>query len=246
MDKVLKIGQASAVGSIQLFIGRIVSTIILAVGTIMLGLFILESDYGLYVVALIPATTFLLFQDWGLGSAVTRYCAKCRSVNEESALRKVILSGFIFEAATGLALTVLGIVTANFVASNLFGKPESVFLIALASITILSSAIGVVPSGVFVGFENMKISSWLLILLSLIQGLAAPLLVFLGFGALGALIAFTMGSVVTGIVSTILMYFLFYRKLPRTKFNMSDIARTLKSLLSFPQWNVFRASNGLD
>jgi hypothetical protein len=64
MDKALKMGRASATGSFQLFIGKIISTVILTVGTIILGIFILEGDYGLYAIALIPATTMLLFQDW--------------------------------------------------------------------------------------------------------------------------------------------------------------------------------------
>jgi hypothetical protein len=61
----LKMGRVSATGSFQLFIGKVLSTVILAVGSIIVGIFILESDYGLYTIALIPATTMLLFQDWG-------------------------------------------------------------------------------------------------------------------------------------------------------------------------------------
>ena len=40
MGKALGMGKASDTGSFQLFIGKIVATVILAVGTIILGLFI--------------------------------------------------------------------------------------------------------------------------------------------------------------------------------------------------------------
>ena len=73
MDKASKMDRASATGSFQLFIGKIVSTVILAVGTIILGIFILEGDYGLYAIALIPAITMLLFQDWGIDAAIATY-----------------------------------------------------------------------------------------------------------------------------------------------------------------------------
>ena len=72
MDKALEMGQASATGSLQLFVGKIVSTVALAIGIIVLQLFIQQSDYGLYTVALVPAATFLLFQDWGIGSAMAQ------------------------------------------------------------------------------------------------------------------------------------------------------------------------------
>jgi hypothetical protein len=78
MKKALEMGRTSAAGGFQLFLGRVISTVIMAVGTIILGGLILPSDYGLYTVALIPATTLMLFQDWGVSAALTRHCAKCR------------------------------------------------------------------------------------------------------------------------------------------------------------------------
>ncbi len=72
MDKATEMGKTSTVGSVQLFLGTSISTVIRAVGAIILGLFILPGDYGLYAVALIPAATLSLFQDWGIGSALTK------------------------------------------------------------------------------------------------------------------------------------------------------------------------------
>ncbi len=59
MDKATEMGKTSAIDSLQLFLGTSISTIIRAVGAIVLGIFILPGDYGLYVVALIPTTTLL-------------------------------------------------------------------------------------------------------------------------------------------------------------------------------------------
>ena len=82
MDKATEMGKTSAFGSLQLFFGTSISTVIRAVGAIVLGLFISPGDYGLYAVALIPTTTLALFQDWGIGSALIRYFAKYRATNE--------------------------------------------------------------------------------------------------------------------------------------------------------------------
>ena len=101
MDETLKLGKDSATGGLHLFFGKTLSTVILAVGTIVLGWFILEGDYGLYAIALIPAATLLLFQDWGVGQAMTRYCAQCRATNNEGTLRKIIVAGLTFEVASG-------------------------------------------------------------------------------------------------------------------------------------------------
>ena len=102
MEKAVKMGKTSATGSFQLFVGRIISTLLLAIGTIIVGLYIQEGDYGLYTIALVPAATLLLFQDWGVGPALTKYCANYRTSGKEKELRSLILSGVIFACVTGI------------------------------------------------------------------------------------------------------------------------------------------------
>jgi O-antigen/teichoic acid export membrane protein len=233
MDKASEMGQASAVGSLQLFLGVSISTVILAVGTIILGLFISQGDYGLYAVALIPATTILLFQDWGVGGALTRYCAKYRVTNEEVEQRKIIVAGLIFEVTTGLLLTIVSILLASFIAYTIFHKPESAFLIVVSSITIFTAAIGAATNGIFVGFEQMKLSRNTSIIQATVQGVLAPLLVYFGYGAMGAIIGYTLSSAAGAVISLIFLYFFIFRKLPKPRTNKSYIYQTLKPLLKF-------------
>jgi len=233
MDKATEMGKTSAVGSVHLFLGVSISTIILALGTIILGIIIVPGEYGLYIVALIPITTLSLFQDWGIGSALTRYCAKYRSTNEEVEQRNVIIAGLIFGVATGLILTVVSLLLANFFALTIYHKPASAFLITLASVTIFTGAINSGTGSIFTGFEKMKFNSYMDVIYATTQAVLAPLLVYLGYGAIGAIIGFTSATVVQAILSIIFLYFFILKKLPRFKTNMSEVVRTLKSLLSF-------------
>lgn len=233
MDTAIEIGKTSATGSFHLLIGKIASTVILAVGTIVLGALIAESDYGLYAVALIPSATFLLFQDWGVGTAIARQCAQFRKANKEADLRKTIIAGLTFEVTTALVLTIISVVTANFMASTVFDKPESTFLIAFASISIFSTALFTITQNVFVGFENMKLISLTLICQAIAQSVIAPLLVYSGYGALGALVGFTLGSVIASIIAFILLYFVILRKLKKETIQKSDITETLKPFLKY-------------
>lgn len=233
LDKATEMGQTSAVGSLQLFLSRTISTIILAVGTIIIGLFISQTDYGLYAVALIPSATFLLFQDWGVSTALTRYCAKCRSTNQEVELRKIISAGLIFEVATGIILTLLLILLANFMAVVTLGRPESTFLIAVSSITIFMSAIGSTSVSILMGFEKMKLVSYPAIVQSVVMGVLAPVLVVLGYGAVGVLMGYTVAIAVGSLVTFLLLYFSIIRKLPKFRLNRYAIREPLKSLMNF-------------
>jgi O-antigen/teichoic acid export membrane protein len=237
MDKALTMGKDSASGSFQLFIGKTLSTVILAVGTIILGVFIKEGDYGLYAVALIPAATILLFQDWGIGSAMTKYLAQYRSMNDEEDLRKVIKAGLTFEAVTGVVLTVVSLLMANLIASTVFNKPESAFLITVSSIAILFAALFTAAQSVFVGFERMELSSYTIICQAVAQGVLSPLLVYLlnpqGYGALGAILGYTLSFVVAGTVAPLLLYFTIFRKLAKNPTSKSNLTQTLKPLLRY-------------
>ena len=228
-----EMGKISASGSIYLFAGRIASTVIAAFGTIILGLLIIEGDYGLYAVALIPSTTLLLFQDWGVGSAITRQCAQSRVCNNEGNLRKIIIAGLTFEISTALLLTTISILTANFVASTVFGQPGSAFLMMIASISILSTSIFLVIQSIFVGFDKMQIIASVSIIQAIVQCVTAPVLVFLGYGALGAIIGSVLTSVAGSLVSFIMLYFFVFKRLPYVKINKHDLFETLKPLLHY-------------
>ena len=232
-DKVAEIGKISASGSFYLFAGRIASTVIAAIGTIILGLLILESDYGLFAVALIPSATFLLFQDWGVGPAITRQCAQFRANKTEGNLRKTIVAGLTFEISTALLLTVISILTATYIATSVFGQPSSAFLMIIASISILSASIFTVIQSIFVGFDKMKFIALVSIIQAIVQSVTAPVLVILGYGALGAMIGFILTSVVGCLISAVLLYTLIFKRIPRVTISKSDLSKTLKPLLRY-------------
>lgn len=233
MTKAVKMGKTSATGSFQLFVGKSISSIILALSSIIVGIYILQGEYGLYTIALVPSTIFLLFQDWGIGPALIRNCAKYRAAKKEGELRNVIVTGLAFEAATGLVLTLLLLLTASFMASTIYGKPESTFLIAISSITIMSSAIYVGCDSIFVGFERMKFSTIALIVSAIIQGLLSSLLVYLGLGAFGAVVGYTLGSLVSAVTAVLMLYFGIFRKIPSQNPNRKKFLQTLKPLLQY-------------
>ena len=226
-------GKISTYNSVQVFLGQSSSTVIRAVGAIILGLFILPADMGLYTVALIPSGTLSLFMDLGIGSALGRYCAKYRATNEEEEQRKVIIAGLTFGAVAGLVLTFVSLFLASFFATTMVHRPESTFLIALVSFTMLPGALGSAAVCVFVGFEQMKLNSYLSVISAIVYSLLAPLLVYLGYGATGAIIGFTASSVVQGVLSIVFLYFFIYRKFTSSRLRKSEIFKTLKMMLSY-------------
>lgn len=233
MENALKMGKVSAMGSFQLFIGQSISSIILAIGSIILGRIMLPADYGLYSIALVPSMTFTLFHDWGIGVATTRYVAHLRSENNSKEIRDIVAVGLMFKAMTGLILTIISLLSANYLAIFVFNRPESAPLISIASLAIISESLLRASKSNFTGFEKMTFTSVILIFQSILKTVAAPLLLLLGYGALGAVIGYTISFVVSAFLGVALVYFSLYKPLRNIDYNQIEKIKTLKKMLRY-------------
>ncbi len=233
MQKALEIAKKSATGSFQIFIGVAASTIIMAIGTIILARLMTPEEYGLYSVALIPSYMAVLFRDWGVNSAITKYTASLRAENKEENAYEIVVSGILFEVTTGLILSVILVFLSNFIASAIFQRPESSSLIAIASITIFAGALLTAAQSSFVGFERMEMYSLANICQAIVKTIASPLLVLIGYSALGATLGYTISFSASAVIGLAILYLTIIRKLKTKNPKKASIKQTLKKMLHF-------------
>ncbi|MEM2522657.1 MAG: oligosaccharide flippase family protein [Candidatus Bathyarchaeia archaeon] len=226
-------GQNSAKGSFQLFIGVAASTIIMAIGTIILARLIKPEEYGLYAIALIPSYTAAIFRDWGVNTAIARYTASLRAENREGEAYEIIASGMLFELATGLALSLILVSLSSFIASTVFQRPEASFLIALASTTVLAGALLTAAQSSFIGFERMELNSLTNICQAIVKTVASPILVFVGYGALGATLGYTLSFIFAAITGLAVLYLTIIRKLKAKNPWKKGLSLNLKAMLRY-------------
>jgi O-antigen/teichoic acid export membrane protein len=233
VDKALDMGKSSATGGFQLLVGVAVSTIIMAVGTIILTRFMPSSaEYGLYGAALIPASILNYFRDWGVNYAMTKQIASLRAANKTSEIHDVIVSGVIFELFSGAALSLLCFVAADFIAF-LLNAPDAAVFISIMSISIFASAIFAAASGIFVGYEKMKLNSLTIICQAIVKTAVGPLLVLLGYGVLGAIVGAVLSYVAAGVIGISIVYYVLFKPIRGSKVGKPEILKTLKPMLKF-------------
>ncbi len=233
MEKAFEMGKTSATGSFQLLIGVVTSTVIMAVGAIILGRLLTSDEYGLYNIALVPSTLIVLFRDWGVNSAITKYVVSLRVSHREEEIPDVIVAGLIFEVASGIALSFLSLFLASFMASAILNKPESASYIAIISASIISGSILAASQAGFVGFERMELNSFTLVCQAIVKVAVGPILVFLGYSVLGAVIGYTLSFIAAGIIGLATFYLFLIRPIRRKKTTKSGITRALRAMLHF-------------
>jgi O-antigen/teichoic acid export membrane protein len=231
MEKALEIGKTSATGSFQLLIGVALSTVIMAVGAIILGRLLTPAGYGLYGIVLIPMTMITLFRDWGINSAMTKYIASLRVSSKDEEIGDVIAAGLIFEVASGIALSFLSLGLASFIATTVFNRPESALFIQVVSVSIIASSLLTASLALFVGFERMELYSLTLICQAVVKVAVGPILVFLGYSVMGAVIGYTVGFIAAGTIGLIVFYAALYRPLRRK--GTGNITKTLRTMLNY-------------
>lgn len=228
MEKALQMGKTSAEGSFKLFIGVTVSTVILAIGTIILGNILTQDGYGLYQIVLVPAVMIGLFRDWGVNSAMTRYVASLRMENKDSEIYDIILTGLSFEIIAGLTLLFVSLLSASYIATTILHRPESALLISIVSISIFGGSLYNATQSSFVGFDRMGLNSFTLIFQSIVKVALGLLLVLLGYGVVGAVLGFTGSSLLAGLVGVVILYFTILRDLKKTGQKKSVMSTRLK------------------
>jgi len=99
--KAAEMAKVSAKGGVNLFWGLAASTVISAVGVIVVARLLSPSEYGLVTVALMSPTLVTLFRDWGINSAAIKYTAQYRSENKTSKVKSLLAAGLFFELIPG-------------------------------------------------------------------------------------------------------------------------------------------------
>jgi stage V sporulation protein B len=232
MSKAAEIGKVSAKGSFHLLWGLVISTVILAVGTIFIARLLGSDMYGLYGIALIAPSLIAVFRDWGINSAMVRYTAQYRSEDRAAEVKNILISGIIFEVALGIALSLVSFVFSGYLATNVFHRPAVSFLIQIASISVLAGGLINAATAAFTGLEKMELNSIMLIAQSIIKTAIMIGLVILGLGTSGAIIGYTFSMVIAGLIGLALVWTQ-YRKLPKPIGVKLEIKAYTKTMLTY-------------
>lgn len=232
VSKAQNLAKISAKGVFNISWGLAASSIISAVGVMLVAGILSERDYGLVAIALVGPNFIAIFRDWGVDWATIKYTAQYRSENKQANVKSVLATLIIFELLLGFSLSVISFLLSGFLA-NILDRPNIVLLIQIASFTIFADALLKASQAAFTGYEKMEFHSISSIVYSSLKTSLMTLLVVLGFGTFGATIGLTIAYLFSGIIAISLLYFAIYKNLRRQKNNNVKIRATIKTLFRY-------------
>jgi len=205
-DDLTGIAQKAARGGTFLLIGYFSSTVILAVGSIIIARLLGPSSYGSYSLAVTIPLLLISLADVGMNSALVRFPAKLRSEGDLSRSNRMIRIAFLFKFCTSMAASFICYSGAKIIAVSILNRSELAPLVQLASALILFKAVYECAAYSFIGLDLMQFSAGIQILESIVKSFLAPLLILIGFGVAGALLGYWFSFAVAGVVGTLLLF----------------------------------------
>ena len=232
MSNAVKLARTSAKGGFNLFWGVVASSIISALGVMVVARILEEAQYGLLAIALTAPNLIQIIRDLGVDQATIRYTAQYNQNNKPAKIKQILAAGLTFEFLLGLILSLSSYFISGILATEVFNRPEITPLIQIASFTIFGSAFFKIADSVFIGFEKMQYHSTTLIIQSIFKTILMIALVLSNFGVFGAVLGHTIAYLITGIAGLTLLYFKIYKKLENQN-NKFEIISTLKKMLKY-------------
>ncbi len=232
MSKSLSLAKVSAIGGFNLLWGLVISSIISAIGMILVAGILSEAEFGVVSIALIGPNIITYIRDLGIDQATIKYSTQYRVDGETRKLKNVILTGTMFEVILGAAFTIVSIVLSG-VMATLLERPTIVPLIQIASFTILAGALLKAAQSVFLGYDKIELYSLTLIIQSIFKTALMVVLVYLQYGEYGATIGNAVSFIGAGLVGLAFLYIAVIKGLRKEETRKLEIVSTAKMLLKF-------------
>jgi len=200
------IAKQSARGTFVLFLGNFVSTAILAISAIVIARLLGPDLYGVYSLAILIPSLFLIFVGVGVDTAITRFAAYHLSRGEVEVARRVTVNSIIFMSLMGIVLTLASLLSASFLTPLLLHRPTILPLVQLSCLFVLGQTLLQITTAVLIGWRAMGLASITAVIQAAFKTAVATVLIVSGFGVFGALVGDLGSFLFAGFFALIAIY----------------------------------------
>ncbi len=205
-DKLTEIAGTAARGGLFLFVGNTLSTVVLALGSIIIARLLGPSNYGVYTLTLLTPLVLISVSDLGMNYALVRLSAKLKSQGDQLGVSRTIRLGFLLKLSIGIVAFSVCYLGAASISATVLNRPELASFLRLAAFLVIGQTIDDAATNSFIGIDLMQYSAGIQVAYSILKSVLAPALVLLGFGIAGAIAGYVVSTFVAGVIGAILLF----------------------------------------
>ena len=189
-------------GSLILLLGQVSSTLVLAVGMLLVANLLGAQSFGKFNMAQSIVSMASLFIGLGIRPSMIKYISQYRFEGKNDRIRVLIETGLLISLISSGFATLIVYSLSDFIANQIYNQPEQAVFIRYLSMGIIGTSMMTLAMGVTVGYERMKLRSILNIVYSFLKSISSPVLIYLGFGVLGAIYGHFAPVLLSGFLGT--------------------------------------------
>ncbi len=176
--------------AVSLLGGQAVSYLIAGIGSIIIARLLGPEGYGLYSLALAVPTLVALFTDFGVSQALVRLTARERGSPD---LPGKVTSALLFALFTALAAASAGVLAAPLLSEIVVRRSAVAFAAAVGMAYVALNSVALASYSTLLGLGDARGLALAPVARETVKTLAAPALILLGLGYLGAVVGHVAG-----------------------------------------------------
>jgi O-antigen/teichoic acid export membrane protein len=204
-DELTEVAEVSVRGSFFLISGTALATVIMAIGSMLVGRLLGAEQYGQYTLALTVPQLLFLFTDLGINQGITKFASSLRAKGEIDRATKTIQYGMLFRVLIGTAIFAVNFALADLFAT-LINRPNMGFYVQIAAISIIFQVIFTTANSAFVGLDKTEYNAIINSVQAIVKTILSVALVLLGLSIAGAIIGHVAGYVIASIVGASIIF----------------------------------------
>jgi len=192
-------------------------------------------DFGLFYATISLMMFLLVFRNFGMGQALTKFIAQYQVEQNYSKIKTFIVATLGFQLISSSLLILFFVIFASYLSVNYFGSPQAVGLLLILAVYIFFSLLCNLAYGILLGFQETKWYSWTETIRLGVAALVFFPLFYLGLGIYAPALAFVIGVIVTFLflLYGLKKYFFIW------KYPLQEVKKTIKQLFSFSLPMIF-------
>ncbi|MBU1849260.1 MAG: flippase [Nanoarchaeota archaeon] len=216
-------------GTSIIFINSLFATVFSYLLRLLLARRLSVEQFGLFYSVFTFLTFFLFFRSFGLGSAMVKFISEFNAKNQNDKLKTVITSSFIFQLLFTVIFMIVFFFCANWLSVNYFKNVAAAPILKFLTFYILFSMLFIFLSNLFIGFQKIRIYSFISPVKNLLILLITFIFINLGFEEFSPVIGYVFSA-----LFLFLVFLLFGIKLFNySKYKIKYFSKTTKNLFFF-------------
>lgn len=181
--------------------GTLIQLILQVITLMVIGRVLGPEGYGVYALSFIPLQIMASFTDFGIDQALLRFSSLYLGKGDHCTIAYLFKRALLLKILISLAASVPLLALPEYMAEVITGRSELGFYVALASTSILGQALTYTFMSFHAGVGMAKHRVYISLTQSVVRLIAVVVLLYLGMGVAGAILAYVFSYYASAILA---------------------------------------------